>query len=123
MRNVENTFPPNHKELMKIVFANHSKETAINPLTVRGKGAQTKDIMLEKLTLLKKYRPQLIENIQVLCKDGKLDIPWELQKQKVEWYHHYLQHPGTTCLEETLCTVMYWKCLQHSVRTYVKKMT
>ncbi len=77
--------------------------------------------MLEKLTLLEKYKPQLIEDVQVLCKDDKFVIPKELQKHAVEWYCTYLQHPGTTHLEETLCAAMYWKGLQHSVCTYIKK--
>jgi hypothetical protein len=25
------------------------------------------------------------------------------------WYHHYLQHPGHTCLEETMKATIYWK--------------
>ncbi len=67
--------------------------------------------MLEKLSLLKKYKPQLIEGIQVLCEDGRLVIPKERQKRAVEWHHHYLQHPGTPHLEETLRAAMYWKGL------------
>ena len=77
--------------------------------------------MLDKLTLLEKYKTQLVEDTQVLCKDGQLVIPKELQKHAVEWYHQYLQHPGTTRLEETLCAAMYWKVLRHTVRAYVKK--
>ena len=83
--------------------------------------AQIKNNTLEKLTLLEKYKTQLVEDTQVLCKDGKLVIPKELQKRAVEWYHHYLQHPGTTRLEETLCAVMYWKGLRHTVKAYIKK--
>ena len=44
----------------------------------------------------------LIENTKVLCKNGKLVIPTPLQKQVVQWYHHYLQHPRHSHLEETL---------------------
>jgi hypothetical protein len=29
------------------------------------------------------------------------------------WYHHYLQHPGHTCLEETMKTAIYWKGMHH----------
>ncbi len=50
---------------------------------------------------------KLVENIKVLCKDGKLGIPKDLQDQAVAWYHHYLQHPGSTRLEETLHSAMY----------------
>ncbi len=75
MHTVEDTSPPNHKELMNFVFANHCDETAIYPLTVSEiVEAQSMDKMLKKLTLLEKYKPQLIEDIQVLCKDGKLVI-------------------------------------------------
>jgi hypothetical protein len=27
----------------------------------------------------------------------------------VKRYHHYLQHPGCTCLKETMSAVIYWK--------------
>ena len=29
-------------------------------------------------------------------------LPPPLQKRAFQWYHHYLQHPGHTRLEETL---------------------
>ncbi len=67
MHAVDNTSPPNHKNLMNFVFANHSKETVIYPLTVQEIAeAQTKDKTLDKLTLLEKYKPQLVEDVQVL---------------------------------------------------------
>ncbi len=48
MHAVEETSPTNHKDLMSFVFANHSKETAIYPLTVREIAeVQNKDEMLE----------------------------------------------------------------------------
>ncbi len=112
MHAIEETSPTNHKDLLNLAFANRSKETAIYPLTVREIAeTQTKDKTLDKHTLLEKYKPQLVEDVQVLCKDGKLVIPKELQKRAVEWYHHYLQHPGATHLKETLCAAMYWNGL------------
>eukprot|EP00804_Cyclotella_cryptica_P007762 CCRYP_001368-RA/>CCRYP_001368-RA protein AED:0.24 eAED:0.47 QI:0/0/0/1/1/1/2/0/781 len=113
--------PVKHSDLMNYVFANPSEEKAIYPLTVREiAAAQQTDKTLDKLSLLEAYKPQLVENVQVLCKDGKLVIPQELQQRAVQWYHHYLQHPGTTRLKETLRAAMYWKGLRHSVRTFVK---
>ena len=47
-------------------------------------------------------------------------IPKELQHRAVSWYHHYLQHPGHTGLEETLRSAMYWKSMRNTVRKYVK---
>ena len=36
------------------------------------------------------------------------------------WYHHYLQHPGHTRLEETLCAAMYWKGMRNTICKFVK---
>ncbi len=44
----------------------------------------------------------LIENMACVCKDGQLVIPKPLQVCAVKWYHHYLQHPGHTRLEEMM---------------------
>jgi hypothetical protein len=51
---------------------------------------------------------QLIENTKVLCKEDKLIIPASLQHRAVSWYHHYLQHPGHSRLEETMRSMKYW---------------
>jgi hypothetical protein len=56
----------------------------------------------------------------VYCKDCKLVIPKTLQRRTVESYHHYLQHPGSARLEETLRGSIYWKGMQRTVRAYVK---
>ena len=47
-------------------------------------------------------------------------IPKGLQHHAVAWFHHYLQHTGTTCLEETLRLSMYWKGLWTTVQSHVK---
>jgi hypothetical protein len=52
----------------------------------------------------------------MLYKDGQLIIPKRLQESKaIAWYHHYLQHPGHTRLEETLNQAMYWTEMRPSV--------
>ncbi len=89
-------------------FANHSKGDEIFPITVK----EIAEGMLRALVKAGKYETLLVENITVLCKDGKEVIPKSLQRQVVQWYHHYLQHPGHTCLEETLFTAMNWKSMR-----------
>ncbi len=89
---------------MNQVFANQNEEEAIYPLTTREIAeAQNKEESLST----QGYSTQLVENVKVLCKDGKMVIPKSLQHCAVAWYHHYLQHPGTKCLEETLRLLMY----------------
>ncbi len=63
---------------------------------------------------------QLIEDTKVLCKNGKLVIPTSLWHRAVAWYHHYLQHPGHSRLEETMRSVMYWKGMRTTTRRYIK---
>jgi hypothetical protein len=57
----------------------------------------------------------------VLCKDGRLVIPKRLQYRAIAWYHHYLQLPGHTRLEETLKQAMYWTNMRTSVRQFVRQ--
>ena len=110
------------KESMNLVFANRSEEEAIFPLTVSEIAeSQSKDKGMNKLAKKEKYTFQLVENTKVLCKDGKLVIPNDLQHRAISWYHHYLQHPGSTRLEETILASMYWKGMRPTIRSYVKK--
>jgi len=111
-----------HLTSMSQVFANHSEDEEIFPITVNEiADEQHKDKSLNALKEKDKYEVLLIGNIKVLCNDGKLVIPKSLQKQVVQWYHHYLQHPGHTRLEETLRAAMYWKSMRTTIRSYVKK--
>eukprot|EP00804_Cyclotella_cryptica_P030329 CCRYP_011854-RA/>CCRYP_011854-RA protein AED:0.30 eAED:0.58 QI:0/-1/0/1/-1/1/1/0/319 len=81
MQAKEDPSPAQHSDRMNFEFANRSKENAIYPLTVREiAAAQHTDKTLDRLSLLETYKPQLVENVQVLCKDGKLVIPQELQQ-------------------------------------------
>jgi hypothetical protein len=47
-------------------------------------------------------------------------IPKPLQQRAVLWYHHYLQHPGHTRLEETMKATMYWKGMHSTIRPLTK---
>jgi hypothetical protein len=70
---------------------------SIYPLTITEIAeAQTEDADLKALAKADKYEEQLVEDTLVYCKDCKLVIPKTLQRRTVEWYHHYLQHPGST---------------------------
>ena len=51
----------------------------------------------------------------IVYKNKRLIIPDSMRSQVVQWYHHYLMHPGATGLEETLKDATYWKNLAHNV--------
>ena len=102
-------------------IAQTHEEESIYPLTVREIAeAQKEDLSLLALVKKDKYKTRLVDNISVYCKEGKMVIPQNLKRRAVEWYHHYLQHPGSTRLEETLRGSMYWKGMRRTVRAYVK---
>jgi hypothetical protein len=120
--NVDKSPSTTHEKQMNFLFANSSEDDAIYPLTVPEiANAQKGDNTLSKLQKKKDYSYELIDSVKVLCRDGKLVIPKNLQNRAVAWYHHYLQHPGTTRLEETLSSSMYWKGMRRSVHAHVKK--
>ena len=90
------------------MFANHRKEEDIYPLTtIEIAEAQKKDQQLkiyykkDDMSSKKDISLQIIDDTQVLRKNDKLIIPASLQHRAVSWYHHYLQHPGHSRLEET----------------------
>ena len=87
----------NQQHQLNMVFANCSKEDVIYPLTVKEIAlSQERDLVLKKLTKMENYSTHLVEDTEVLCKDGKMVIPKDLQHRAVRWYHHYLQHLGHT---------------------------
>jgi hypothetical protein len=123
--NVETDNTNKHEDL-NLVFANHREEDEIYPLTIiEIAKAQNRDQNLKiyykqnAKTPEKEMSFQLIENTKVLCKDDKLIIPASLQHMSVSWYHHYLQHPGHSRLEETMRSVMYWKGMQRTCWGYI----
>ncbi len=111
---------------MNEVLANRSEEDEIYPLTtVEIVAAQRADASLKHLfkhnaVIDQGLEIKLIENTTCVCKDGGLVIPKPLQVCAVKWYHHYLQHPGHTCLEETMNTAMYWKGMCTTIQSLTK---
>ena len=111
---------------MNQVFANRSEEDKIYPLTVKEiVEAQKADPILthffkSNAVLSKGLELQLVENESCICHEGKLVIPKPLQRRATMWYHHYLQHPGHTRLEETMKAAIYWKGMRNTIRSKTK---
>ncbi len=111
---------------MNEVFANRSEEDKIYPPTIEEIAeAQWADMSLKHLfkrnaVIDQGLEIKLIENTTCICKDGRLVIPEPLQMHAVKWYCHYLQHPGHTCLKETMNAAMYWKGMHTTIRSITK---
>jgi hypothetical protein len=108
------------------VFANHSKEEEMFPLTTpeiaeaQKANSKLKNCFRCNAVLDKGLDVRLVDNTYVVCKDGRMIIPKPLQRHAVLWYHHYLQHPEHTGLEETMKAAMYWKGMCTSIRSITK---
>jgi hypothetical protein len=111
---------------MNEVFANCSDEEKIYPQTTAEiAAAQQADASLKHLfkrnaVIDQGLEIKLIENTTCDCKDGQLVILKPLQVRAVKWYHHYLQHPGHTCLEDTMNAAMYWTGMHTTIRSPTK---
>ena len=57
----------------------------------------------------------------LICKNRKIVIPKQLQKQVVEWYHNALCHPGETRTELSISQHVYWKKLRKTVHEICTK--
>ena len=123
--------PPvsNTRELIRRCFANRDEEEDIFPLTITEiADAQKADKHLRKLFKRggenneMQYQVSLVEDTEVLTNSQlRLVLPPSLQKRAIQWYHHYLQHPGHTRLEETLRHVFTWHGMRAMVRSHVKQ--
>jgi hypothetical protein len=111
---------------MNEVFANRIDKDEIHPLTkeeiaeAQWADASLKHLFKRNAVIDQGLEIKLIENMTCVCKDGRLVIPKPLQVRAVKWYHHYLQHPGHTCLEETMNAAMYWKGMRTPIRSLTK---
>jgi hypothetical protein len=97
---------------MNAMFANRSEDDEIYLLTTdeiadaQQADATYKHLFKRNAVIDQGLEIKLIENTLCVSKEGRLVIPKPLQRCAVMWYHHYLQHPGHTRLEETSCDVM-----------------
>ncbi len=111
---------------MNEMFANCSDEDEIYSLTTaviaaaQWTDASLKHLFKHNAVIDQGLEIKLIENTTCVCKDGQLVIPKPLQVRAAKWYPHYLQHPGHTCLEETMNTAMYWKGMHTTIRSLTK---
>ena len=67
-----------------------------------------------------RYKLSVVEDTKVITENGKIMIQFCLRKDIVAWYHHSLQHPVTTRLEETLRATMTWGSLCKDIRRHTE---
>ena len=59
---------------------------------------------------------KVINDVEVQTYKDKIYIPASLWEKVLNWYHHYLQHPGASRMENTLGSVVYWPNMSKEIR-------
>jgi hypothetical protein len=62
-----------------------------------------------------------LDGVKLIMNDGKIYVPPALQKKTLDWYHHFLCHPGGQRLANTISSVCYWKGLTYQAGQVAKK--
>lgn len=114
----------------KYLFASSKTDENIYPVTISEiSDSQSRHRTYKKYFKKKSFKnrdykitPKVVTTTTVLVFDKKrLVIPTEeMQSRIIQWYHHYLQHPGENRLEETLVAAMYWPRMRSQIRKHVK---
>ena len=68
-----------------------------------------------------KWKYQEVEGIKIIHFNDKIYVPKSLRKRVLNWYHHYLCHPGGDRLSSTLLQVCVWKGITSQARKLCKE--
>ena len=68
-----------------------------------------------------KYKTEVRQDVKLITYEGRVYIPPCLRDNVLNWYHHYLQHPGANRMYNTICQTLYWSSLQQQsqCRTWI----
>ena len=59
-----------------------------------------------------KYKTEVRQDVKLITYEGRVYIPPCLRDNVLNWYHHYLQHPGANRMYNTIKQTVYWPGLQ-----------
>ena len=82
-----------------------------------------KDSKLQKLIKDKKsgYHITTLDEVELVMHEDKIYVPKSLRLRTLEWYHHFLNHPGGERLYKTINRVAYWKGMTSQAENFCKK--
>ena len=69
------------------------------------------------------YKKKILDGVELIFHEDKIYVPQALRRRTMEWYHHFLNHPGGERLYKTLNKVCYWKGMYPQVIQHCKKCT
>jgi len=102
----DNGFPLEHSTVQRMQQ---------NELNVRN--SKLKALMKDDLS---GYSKQDLNGIELIMYKNKIYVPKDLRGRTINWYHHYLNHPGGDRLANTLLQTCYWKGLTNQAKKFCK---
>ena len=68
-----------------------------------------------------KIKKEVVQDVELITHEGKVYIPPRLRDDVLNWYHHYLQHPGESRMYKTISQTIYWPGLKNQCVSLCKK--
>ena len=68
-----------------------------------------------------RYKVSTIDGIEIVTYEDKIYVPTKLRNRTIEWYHHFLCHPGADRLHNTINRVAYWKGMAKQITLFCMK--
>mgnify|MGYP007058482871 CR=1 FL=1 len=62
-----------------------------------------------------------VEEVKLIHFSNRIYVPKTLRKRTLDWYHHYLCHPGGDRLAATLSQVCTWRGIVSQAQTHCKR--
>jgi hypothetical protein len=68
----------------------------------------------------KTYTKRKIQNNHIILENNKIYVPPPLRERALNWYHHYLVHPGENKMEKSIKRALTWPGLRNDVHKMCK---
>ena len=83
---------------------------------------QQKDREIRNLTRETGFYKKQVDSVPIIyTEEGKIVIPPSLQDRVVDWYHHFLLHPGASKMESTIRQKLWCKGMSQDIKDHVKE--
>ena len=67
------------------------------------------------------FKFKTLDNVKLVMFEDRIYVPQKLRQRTINWYHHYLCHPGEDRLYNTMKGVCYWKGMKTQIRDFCKR--
>lgn len=66
------------------------------------------------------FTRKLLDNVDLIFYEERIYVPKRLRNRTINWYHHFLCHPGEDRLYKTMKKVCFWKGMTSQIKRHCK---